>query len=648
MAISWKETQVINTPLSQEVIQQLGIRREILSKENSITDQELKFLHSNTGWIKVSSGVDEILKEDGKINPEVNKTAKENILFGGVFSSDSGIKNGILSENSSYSFSEQYGYRPMAGITSFSITNLDTYGAVRKATIDFSVNSLEDLSKFERLYLRPGFTAMLEFGHTILAKVPYANGPYYIDTNIDYYDNFFDNIEGNNLEIKQKQDESTEEFEDRKVQNRNNSRLKKVELEIKKLRKNSGYNYDAMFGRISNFQWTYNTDTTYDCSFDVMGYGSVIESLSALSSENIAGGESDPSDGKTTIGNKFAKLLDFGIESDPFIIVPEVTDEITDENPNDTKTDPNIKPERNAKIAAVIHYACEDGEISPVYSDIEDSEIKLEELDEINNLQEGDVFEFVGGKLDPRYDKALKEGYKFGDTEAANFIVVKIYKGEEEVIGYIRTQFGIETREGLRDQPTQYGARYTFVPRRIKRDQGKTIRYLKRVGITPDSQKYLNETYSEFVQLTEKQKIEEKTTAVEEAPAATPSTSSPNDTSTDTPGQNVEIPQTIEEVDTPPISEEPVTSPPSPFYNQSTQEEKVNIQRNMLLGNDVDYGGYKKIDPSKYTKNPVNEIYTRPLAENNGKFKGKLTVAFLNTETAEVYYRETKNNGKLR
>ena len=55
MAISWKETQVINTPLSQEVIQQLGIRREILSKENSITDQELKFLHSNTGWIKVSS-----------------------------------------------------------------------------------------------------------------------------------------------------------------------------------------------------------------------------------------------------------------------------------------------------------------------------------------------------------------------------------------------------------------------------------------------------------------------------------------------------------------------------------------------------------------------------------------------------------------
>ena len=84
MAISWKETQVINTPLSQEVIQQLDIRREILSKENSITEQELKFLHSNTGWIKVSSGVDEIQTEGIPKDPSVNKLAKENNLFKSV------------------------------------------------------------------------------------------------------------------------------------------------------------------------------------------------------------------------------------------------------------------------------------------------------------------------------------------------------------------------------------------------------------------------------------------------------------------------------------------------------------------------------------------------------------------------------------
>ena len=643
MAISWKETQVINTPLSQEVIQQLDIRREILSKENSITEQELKFLHSNTGWIKVSSGVDEIQTEGTPKDPLVNKLAKENILFGGVYSTELGIKNGIFSENSSYSFSEQYGYRPMAGITSFSITNLDSFGAVRKATIDFSVNSLEDLSKFERLYLRPGFTVMLEFGHTILAKSPEENGPYYIDTNVDYYDNFFDNIEGTKLEITQKQDESTEEFEDRKIQNRNNSRLKKVEVEIKRLRKDSGYNYDAMFGRISNFQWSYNTDTTYDCSFDVMGYGSVIESLSALSSENIAGSEDDNSDGQTPIGNKFAKLLDFGIEADPFVIVKEGTDDI--ENPNETKVDPNITPERNAKIAAVIHYACEDGEISAIYSDTEDPPIKVADSDIVNYLGEGDVFEFVDGTSDPRYKKSLKSGYTLGKTDDANFIVVKVYKGEESVTGYIRTQFlSIQTDEVIRDQPGQYDKRFTFVPEKIDIDNGKTIRYLKRIAILPESQEYLNETYSELVTITENQKTEEKTSAAVSDQQTTDIT--PDNTSTEQTSET-EIANTSEEVDTSITDEVTQPSPPSPFYNSPTPEEILNVKRQGLLGNNKDYGGYKKTSV-KYSKNPSVENYSKPIPEPNGKFKGRLMIAFLNTETAEVYNITTDKKGKLK
>ena len=196
--------------------------------------------------------------------------------------------------------------------------------------------------------------------------------------------------------------------------------------------------------------------------------------------------------------------------------------------------------------------------------------------------------------------------------------------------------------------PTQYASRYTFVPERIQRDQGKTITYLKRIAITPESQKYLNETYSEFVPLTEKQKADTPTTSVSPITGNTITTDTSTDTSTDTPGQNVEIPQTNQtgsmdapgEVDIPPI--------PSPFYNQSTQKEKVDVQRKLLLSNDEDYGGYKKIQRSKYTKNPDNEVYTKPLAESNGKFKGKLMVAFLNTETAEVYYRQTNNKGKLR
>lgn len=515
MAISWKPTQVINTPLSEKVIQQFNIRREILSKRNSITDQELKFLHSNTGWIKVSSGVDELINKDSDKDPQVNKLAKENILFGGVYNADTGIKAGILSDNSSYGFSEQYGYRPMAGITSFTIANLDTFGAVRKATIDFSVNSLEDLTKFEKLYLRPGFTAMLEFGHSITVKSPEENGPYYFENTGEYFDDFFDNIEGNGKDIEKKQDESEEDFKNRKIQYKNNSRLKKIELEIQRLREESGHNYDAMFGRISNFQWTYNVDTTYDCSFDVMGYGSVIESLSALSSENIADNdEENPSDAKTTVG-KFNLILDLGVESDPFI-APREEAESTDET-TDTEEQPE---ERNPTIAAVIHYACKEGEEEIKYSNEEDSDFAAAKFDTFANLQVGQVFEFIKGSDDPRFRKATTKAQReklSGDTRwkvdeptsrnkintasGRNFIVVEVTKDGVTHRGFIVTTLmaNIFKNEVLGDvgnnQPST-NPNFPFVPETIPYDK-KLIRKVlsSTIKIAPDRQEFLNGKY---------------------------------------------------------------------------------------------------------------------------------------------------------
>lgn len=495
MAISWKPTQVINTPLSEKVIQQFNIRREILSKRNSITDEELKFLHSNTGWIKVSSGVDELINKDSDKDPQVSKLAKENILFGGVYNADTGIKAGILSDNSSYGFSEQYGYRPMAGITSFTITNLDTFGAVRKATIDFSVNSLEDLTKLEKLYLRPGFTAMLEFGHSITVKSSEENGPYYFENTGEYYDDFFDNIEGNGKDIEKKQDESEEDFKNRKIQYKNNSRLKKIELEIQRLREESGHNYDAMFGRISNFQWTYNVDTTYDCSFDVMGYGSVIESLSALSSENIASDEEEnPSDANTTVG-KFNLILDLGVESDPFIAPPEET-----EPTDDTTETEELQPvNRNPTIAAVIHYACKEGDEEIKYSNEKDGEFKKEELDKLKYLQVGQVFRFKKGHEDDRFVRAATKG----SLQNSSFIVLNVTRGGVTRRGYIiTTSFANIFRNEVvgfkgNNQPTK-NPRYPFIPLDIPNDDTIIKRGDTTIGINPDRQEFLDNLSDKF------------------------------------------------------------------------------------------------------------------------------------------------------
>lgn len=496
MSISWKPTQTINTPLSKEVIQQFDTRREILSKKNSITDEELKFLHSNTGWIKVSSGVDELIKEDSDQQPSINSLAKKNILFGGAFDADKGIKQGILSDNSSYNFSEQYGYRPMAGIKSFSIVNLDTHGAIRKATIDFSVNSLEDLTKFEKLYLRPGFTVMLEFGHSISLKIPKENGPYYFQNIVDYYDNFFDNIDIKAPSVTREENESEEDYQNRKIQAKNNSRLNQIESEIKKLRKDSGYNYDAMFGRISNFSWSYNVDTTYDCSFNVMGYGSVIESLSALSSETIAGAQKESSDAKTSIGNKFNSILDFGIETDPFLDI-QVSTETVEEGfigPKNQITSDTEIPDRNARIAAVTHFACEDdSEGNTRYSKEEDGQFDKEELDGIKYLQVGDIFEFVNTNKDPRYNKAI-QNYK--SSQKYNFVIVNVNKGDEVVRGYKKTVifggFSDTLNTESNNQPSQQPS-FPFIALKIENDN--KIKKIGRISITEESKKYLNETY---------------------------------------------------------------------------------------------------------------------------------------------------------
>jgi hypothetical protein len=510
MSISWKPTQTINTPLSKEVIQQFNTRREILSKTNSITDEELKFLHSNTGWVKVSSGVDELIKKDSNEQPSVNSLAKQNILLGGTFDSGSGIKQGILSDNSSYSFSEQYGYRPMAGITSFSIVNLDSTGAVRKATIDFSVNSLEDLTKFEKLYLRPGFTAFVEFGHSISLKIPYENGPYYFENIVEYFDDFFDNIEGTSKDIEKKQDESEVDFKNRQIQYNSNSRLKKIELEIQKLKKNSGYNYDAMLGRISNFKWSYNVDTTYDCSFDIMGYGSVIESLSALSSENIGDNEDDKSDAKTSIGNKFDAILSLGVESDPFVSPDEGADETKADDISDTGEPQAV--ERNPIIAAVTHYACKEGDEEVVFSNEKDSDFRSQNLDGQNFLQVGQVFEFVKGEEDPRFIKATTveqrkvlsdwrggKDKRLTSNDSKKFIVVNVIKDGVIKRGFIATTImaNIFRNEILgfvgNNQPTK-DVFFPFIHEDIPQD-GTIKKVGSLITIAADRQKHLNDTY---------------------------------------------------------------------------------------------------------------------------------------------------------
>ena len=99
--------------------------------------------------------------------------AKQSILFGGLGE----LKNGKISQRSDINFSDniwndtsayglggnQFGKQPMPGITSAKIDCINR-GSIRSATIQLKAYNTFQFQLIELLYLRLGFTMMLEWG----------------------------------------------------------------------------------------------------------------------------------------------------------------------------------------------------------------------------------------------------------------------------------------------------------------------------------------------------------------------------------------------------------------------------------------------------------------------------------------------------
>jgi hypothetical protein len=94
--------------------------------------------------------------------------------------------------------------------------------------------------------MRPGFTALLEWGHSIYAtsEQEYVKTPKTVGS-------FFN--KGTTKE--------------------------QIYKEIEGLKKQSGYNYDGIFGFIKNFSWSYRQDGGYDCTTNIISIGEIMESL---------------------------------------------------------------------------------------------------------------------------------------------------------------------------------------------------------------------------------------------------------------------------------------------------------------------------------------------------------------------------------
>jgi hypothetical protein len=249
---------IFKSTFSPSVKAQLDIRQQVMRFRNP---NSLQYMNSRNAWIRLSSSVD----VDGK-----SDLAKKYILQGGTLKnvdkdlSHPQLKSGLGNDyDSAYSnigtvadTPYQRGIRPMPGITSVDIKSKSAYGSLREAVISFQCWDIQQLEDLEVLYMRPGYTVLLEWGWAPYIK-PDSSAPYdsdkctYESNFTDYYDIIF-----------KSSTDRTQLFKD--LYNKSVTH---------------GGNYDAMFGYVKNYQWNARVDGGYDCQTTIITTGEIIESL---------------------------------------------------------------------------------------------------------------------------------------------------------------------------------------------------------------------------------------------------------------------------------------------------------------------------------------------------------------------------------
>jgi hypothetical protein len=239
------------------------------------TDETLIYTNSKNAFIKMASGVSvsgSKLEEIGFSGVDIENLqgmglAKEYVLFGGVsnmtqIKNASGGSDGILSQrtdfigtNGAYTADYDFGIIPMPGIESLEIKSLNR-GSLKKATVKLTAQSRNQLAILDILYMRLGYTVLIEWGNSI-----------YLDKNGNLQKMFTSIIEDNDLFFN-------------KSWSRNKS-YTDITTQIARVRELYDGNFDALLGKVSNFNWTFNSDGSYSIELTIISLGDVVESLKA-------------------------------------------------------------------------------------------------------------------------------------------------------------------------------------------------------------------------------------------------------------------------------------------------------------------------------------------------------------------------------
>lgn len=240
--------------LSPEIAAQLKARENVVES----TVRKDKFLRYTTGknsWVRMASFVN--------VNGS-EALSKQWVLEGGVpYSADLryGVarKEGVYANNLANNDKERpYGYRPMPGIVSISVSNKGAYGSLRQAVIRYQCWDRHQLDQLEKLYMRVGYTVLLEWGWS-----QYLNHKPAGKTGIN---SFPDDI-------------NIENFTDRPIDPfiswTEDGLYDTIDKNVSKYKGN----YDAMVGYIQNFSWQLMPNGGFDCSTTLISRGEVLTEI---------------------------------------------------------------------------------------------------------------------------------------------------------------------------------------------------------------------------------------------------------------------------------------------------------------------------------------------------------------------------------
>tara|TARA_R110001583_G_scaffold29871_1_gene103947 strand:+ start:5948 stop:9430 length:3483 start_codon:yes stop_codon:yes gene_type:complete len=259
---------IVGQSLDPYVGKQVNKRQEVYgggAPGDTRTLDEITYLNSRTAWIKLASGTSmtgerlKLLKKGGNelvSNQEGTALAKNNVLFNGL-SRKQGDKligrSGITGVNKAYGVGgTDFGFSPMPGIVDASVKYLNR-GSLKTAIVNIKAHNKDQFDVIDALYMRLKYHVLLEWGNS----------------------NYFSNPPNSSLTNMGSTLIETKFFQN---QYDNSTYVDWLPL-IEQERERTSGNYDALFGQVNNFSWTFEPDGTYNIQLSLITQGDIIESF---------------------------------------------------------------------------------------------------------------------------------------------------------------------------------------------------------------------------------------------------------------------------------------------------------------------------------------------------------------------------------